>query len=204
MELSWPPTDSVPRRFRWGLPKPKGPSTDRRPMAELRAPKTFAFSSSKPNWPKRTRSSRNSWRIMSAKKAKRGARARRSRRLRPPLDGTGGTPGASFARLARTGPEQIPHMEGSLRPRQRAQHQDPPRFLAGRLGEAGDPRFEPTEAWKAGRYVLAVSAQLEDPAGNDLGRPFEVDLKRTPAAPSAPAVVRIEFQVRGPSGERLR
>jgi hypothetical protein len=54
--------------------------------------------------------------------------------------------------------------------------------------------FEPRETWSAGHYVLAVSTRLEDPAGNSIGRPFEVDLKRSPAP--APAVVSIEFEVR--------
>jgi hypothetical protein len=56
--------------------------------------------------------------------------------------------------------------------------------------------FEPREPWSAGHYVLAVSTRLEDPAGNSIGRPFEVDLKRSPAPSPAPAVVRLEFDVR--------
>ncbi len=64
--------------------------------------------------------------------------------------------------------------------------------------------FEPTQPWIAGRYKLAVSTQLEDPAGNNIGLPFEVDLKRTPAAPNVSAVVQIEFQVHSPSQARVR
>ncbi len=64
--------------------------------------------------------------------------------------------------------------------------------------------FEPTQPWVAGRYVLAVSTQLEDPAGNNLGRPFEVDLNRTPTTPIAPAAVRIEFEVRTASRPSVR
>lgn len=56
--------------------------------------------------------------------------------------------------------------------------------------------FEPRDAWSAGRYVVAVSTRLEDPSGNSVGRPFEVDLKRTPNRAAPPAVVRIEFEVR--------
>jgi hypothetical protein len=37
---------------------------------------------------------------------------------------------------------------------------------------------------------------LEDPSGNSVGQPFEVDLKRTPNRAVPPAVVRIEFDVR--------
>jgi hypothetical protein len=57
--------------------------------------------------------------------------------------------------------------------------------------------FEPREPWSAGRYALTVSTRLEDPAGNSIGRPFEVDLKRSPPLPPAPPVVQIEFDVRG-------
>jgi len=56
--------------------------------------------------------------------------------------------------------------------------------------------FEPREAWSAGRYVLAVSTRLEDPAGNSIGRPFEVDLKQSPPSSPTPAVARLEFEVR--------
>jgi hypothetical protein len=74
--------------------------------------------------------------------------------------------------------------------------------LPGTIG-VGDEEtrwtFEPSEPWAPGRYVLAVSTQLEDPAGNNLGRPFEVDLKQSPSGPTAPPVVRLEFDVRRPN-----
>jgi hypothetical protein len=56
--------------------------------------------------------------------------------------------------------------------------------------------FEPREPWAAGRYALAVSTRLEDPAGNSIGRPFEVDFRRSPVPSPSPAVVRIGFDVR--------
>jgi hypothetical protein len=56
--------------------------------------------------------------------------------------------------------------------------------------------FEPSQPWSAGRYVLAVSSRLEDPCGNSIGRPFEVDLKRSTSLPEAPPDHRIEFDVR--------
>ncbi len=37
-------------------------------------------------------------------------------------------------------------------------------------------RFVPTAAWHAGRYGLLVLEMLEDPAGNRIDRPFEVDM----------------------------
>jgi hypothetical protein len=35
--------------------------------------------------------------------------------------------------------------------------------------------FTPVEAWRAGPYVLIALDSLEDPAGNRIGRPFDVD-----------------------------
>jgi hypothetical protein len=43
----------------------------------------------------------------------------------------------------------------------------------------------PESPWPAARHFLVVETILEDAAGNSIGRPFEVDLKRTPA--SAPS-----------------
>jgi hypothetical protein len=56
--------------------------------------------------------------------------------------------------------------------------------------------FEPREPWSKGRYALAVSKRLEDPAGNSIGQPFEVDLKRLPNRTATPPVIRLDFDVR--------
>jgi hypothetical protein len=37
-------------------------------------------------------------------------------------------------------------------------------------------RFTPKEAWKAGSYNLVVDTALEDPSGNSIAKPFEVDV----------------------------
>jgi hypothetical protein len=58
-------------------------------------------------------------------------------------------------------------------------------------------KFEPRDPWLAERYTLLVSKSLEDPSGNSLGRPFELDPKQSPALPPVPAIVRIQFVVRG-------
>ncbi len=39
-------------------------------------------------------------------------------------------------------------------------------------------RFTPNEPWRAGAYRLVVDTALEDPAGNSIKRPFEVDVFR--------------------------
>ena len=36
-------------------------------------------------------------------------------------------------------------------------------------------RFTPKEPWSVGAYQLVVLSILEDPAGNRIGRPFDVD-----------------------------
>jgi len=37
-------------------------------------------------------------------------------------------------------------------------------------------RFTPQNPWRAGNYLLVIGTELEDVAGNSVGRPFEVDL----------------------------
>ena len=37
-------------------------------------------------------------------------------------------------------------------------------------------QFTPTEPWTAGNYELVIDTELEDLAGNNLAKPFEVDV----------------------------
>ena len=55
--------------------------------------------------------------------------------------------------------------------------------------------FRPNQAWQAGQYSLVADTTLEDSAGNNLRRPFEVDVFEKIDATSAPEVVRIEFAI---------
>ena len=58
-------------------------------------------------------------------------------------------------------------------------------------------RLMPDSRWQAGEYRLVVGADLEDLAGNAVGRPFEVDMTR-PIAESAKAVtVSRTFRIDG-------
>lgn len=61
----------------------------------------------------------------------------------------------------------------------------------------GDRRwsFVPDEPWAAGRYEVVAGAALEDLAGNNVGKPFEVDLQKGagPKADTPPA--RLPFDV---------
>jgi hypothetical protein len=59
--------------------------------------------------------------------------------------------------------------------------------------------FVPRDPWPSGRYALSASTTLEDCAGNSIGRPFEVDLNRSPPVAPAPPVIEIEFEVRNKS-----
>jgi hypothetical protein len=66
--------------------------------------------------------------------------------------------------------------------------------------EAGETRwrFTPESPWRAGRYKITVDKDLEDRAGNSIGRPFEVDVfdkvERKPVAET----VSLPFEV-GPA-----
>jgi hypothetical protein len=50
-------------------------------------------------------------------------------------------------------------------------------------------RFVPASAWRAGRYQIVIDQALEDPAGNQIGRAFEID-DRDPLA-QAPRAARV-------------
>jgi hypothetical protein len=53
--------------------------------------------------------------------------------------------------------------------------------------------FIPEAAWAAGEYRLTALPLLEDPAGNQIGRAFEVDMNRE--APPANATRSVAFRV---------
>ena len=57
-------------------------------------------------------------------------------------------------------------------------------------------RFTPDAPWLAGAYQLVVDIDLEDLAGNSIGRPFEVDVAReTPIRPDA-NLIRLPVAIR--------
>jgi hypothetical protein len=41
-------------------------------------------------------------------------------------------------------------------------------------------RFTPRDAWRAGPHDLVALGVLEDPAGNRIGRPFDLDRMQSP------------------------
>jgi hypothetical protein len=58
--------------------------------------------------------------------------------------------------------------------------------------------FRPAAPWAAGEYQLVALSILEDPAGNRIGRAFEVDMTRATAADASPEVYRLGFKVGEP------
>jgi hypothetical protein len=56
--------------------------------------------------------------------------------------------------------------------------------------------FKPPRAWKAGQYHLEADTRLEDLAGNNIERPFEVDVFRRVERRVKGKTVKVSFQVR--------
>jgi hypothetical protein len=65
--------------------------------------------------------------------------------------------------------------------------------------EAGETRwtFTPREPWTTGRYELLALSILEDPAGNQIGRAFEVDNFETVDKSPNPKTITLPFVVGG-------
>jgi len=61
--------------------------------------------------------------------------------------------------------------------------------------------FQPAAAWKAGKYELVVDTALEDSAGNNLARPFEVDVFEQVDKSAAPEYVRLPIEI-GPGAQK--
>jgi hypothetical protein len=57
-------------------------------------------------------------------------------------------------------------------------------------------RFVPDAYWQAGSYSVEVGTELEDVAGNNLRRLFDVDRKTTPAPTVTAEHVQLAFTVR--------
>jgi hypothetical protein len=57
-------------------------------------------------------------------------------------------------------------------------------------------RFTPVTPWRAGRYDLVADTRLEDLAGNNIARPFEVDELRPIERETKSETVRLPFEVK--------
>jgi hypothetical protein len=72
--------------------------------------------------------------------------------------------------------------------------------IAGDVSVADEERrweFRPEQPWSAGRHHLVVDTTLEDTAGNNLQRPFEVDVFREVDKKPAPEYARVPFTIGG-------
>jgi hypothetical protein len=56
--------------------------------------------------------------------------------------------------------------------------------------------FTPRETWTAGPHQLQVQNNIEDLAGNNIGKAFEVDLMEPIQRRFTNQVVRVSFEVR--------
>jgi hypothetical protein len=71
--------------------------------------------------------------------------------------------------------------------------------VAGQIALADDERrweFSPIQPWVGGQFSLVVDTALEDSTGNNLARPFEVDVFDRVDEKPGPELVRIPFTVR--------
>lgn len=57
-------------------------------------------------------------------------------------------------------------------------------------------KFLPLHAWKAGRYALVVESIIEDLAGNNIGRPFEVEISGGTSPQTESVNTRLPFELR--------
>jgi hypothetical protein len=57
-------------------------------------------------------------------------------------------------------------------------------------------RLSPEAPWSPGEYQIVVGTELEDPAGNSIGRPFEVDQSQPISAHVSSETVSLSFRVR--------
>jgi hypothetical protein len=54
-------------------------------------------------------------------------------------------------------------------------------------------RFTPEQPWKPGEHRITIDPELEDLAGNNLRKPFEVDLTVAPPQPRS-NVLKVQIQ----------
>jgi hypothetical protein len=57
-------------------------------------------------------------------------------------------------------------------------------------------KFTPDKAWPRGAYQLVIQTTLEDLAGNNIGKPFEVDLFAGVERHLKTASVQLPFEIR--------
>jgi len=72
-------------------------------------------------------------------------------------------------------------------------------MVQGRAALADQERrwtFTPDGVWRAGRYQLVIQTTIEDLAGNNIGKPFDVDLFEGVQRKLTSPTVKLPFLVR--------
>jgi hypothetical protein len=62
--------------------------------------------------------------------------------------------------------------------------------------------FTPDTVWRRGRYQLIIQTTLEDLAGNNIGKPFEVDLFEGVERRLSTKTVKLSFEIQNQRGEK--
>ncbi|MBL9189345.1 MAG: hypothetical protein JNK23_17815 [Opitutaceae bacterium] len=73
-----------------------------------------------------------------------------------------------------------------------------PRVIAGEAVLADEERgwsFSPEQAWSRGRHALEIDTTIEDLAGNNVGKPFDVDPFEKVDRPDGVRRVTVEFEI---------
>ena len=60
--------------------------------------------------------------------------------------------------------------------------------------------FTPDNVWRRGRYQLIIHTTLEDLAGNNIGKPFEVDLFEGVERRLPTTTVKLSFEIQDQRG----
>ncbi|MGH9755277.1 MAG: Ig-like domain-containing protein [Blastocatellia bacterium] len=62
--------------------------------------------------------------------------------------------------------------------------------------------FTPDNVWRRGRYQIVIQTTLEDLAGNNIGKPFEVDLFEGVERRLSTTTVKLSFEIQNRWGEK--
>lgn len=62
--------------------------------------------------------------------------------------------------------------------------------------------FTPDNVWRRGRYQLIIQTRLEDLAGNNIGKPFEVDLFEGVERRLSTTTVKLSFEIQNQRGKK--
>jgi hypothetical protein len=82
---------------------------------------------------------------------------------------------------------------------------EPGGILEGKVSLEDQERrwtFTPDNVWRRGRYQLIIQTTLEDLAGNNIGKPFEVDLFEGPERRLSTTTVKLSFEIQNQRREK--